>query len=293
MHEIIWLVTGEQQGINIQSLLRGQLKISYGQYKRLKFHEGIYVDGILRRSDYQLSEGESVRLVFREELGHSPLAGSLPLIVAYEDADLLLVNKPAPLPSIASKQRSETLENRVFSYLGEPADFVYRPINRLDKGTSGLMLIAKNAHIQQRMQKLLHSDKFVRSYLAITVGSLPQQSGRIDLAIGHAAGIRRQADENGQPAVTLYEVLQTKGELSLVALRLLTGRTHQIRVHLAALGCPVYGDFLYGKEEEKLPGRFALHACSVKFFHPLVLKWVEATADLPAEMQELIGNPAS
>ncbi|NLA52941.1 MAG: RluA family pseudouridine synthase, partial [Clostridiales bacterium] len=233
MHEINWLVTGEQQGISIQSLLRGQLKISYGQYKRLKFHEGIYVDGILRHSDYQLSEGESVRLVFREEVGHSPLAGSLPLIVAYEDADLLLVNKPAPLPSIASKQRSETLENRVFSYLGEPADFVYRPINRLDKGTSGLMLIAKNAHIQQRMQKLLHSDEFVRSYLAIAKGSLPQQSGRIDLAIGHAAGIRRQTDENGQPAVTLYEVLKTKGELSLVSLRLLTGRTHQIRVHLA------------------------------------------------------------
>ncbi|NLC33143.1 MAG: RluA family pseudouridine synthase [Clostridiales bacterium] len=293
MHEMNWVITGEQQGMSIQNLLRGQLKISYTQYKRLKFHEGIYVDGMPRRSDYRLSRGESLKLVFRNDAGPRPLSGSQPLVVAYEDNDLLMVNKPAPLHSISSKQGGETLENRVFSYLGEPADFVYRPINRLDKGTSGLMLVAKNAHIQQRMQKKLHSQEFLREYLAITVGHLPQSSGRIDLPIGHGAGIRRVVDADGQAALTFYEVVHTKGDLSLVAIRLITGRTHQIRVHLGALGCPVYGDFLYGQEEVQMPGRFALHSCSVKFFHPLLSRWVQASADMPPEMQEIIGPPAS
>lgn len=295
MHEIETLITGEQAGKSLQSLLRGQLKVSYSQYKRLKFHEGIYVDGCRENSGYILQEGQTVRLVFRQEALQDikkPAPGLLPLQIAYEDADLLVVSKPAPLPAIASKQGGETLENRVFSYLGEPADFVYRPINRLDKGTSGLMLVAKNAHIQARMQSLLHTDEFVREYLAIACGSLPEKSGRIELPLAKGEGIRRRVDQKGQSALTFYEVLLEGKNLSLVALRLHTGRTHQIRVHLAAQGCPVLGDFLYGQENEKLPGRFALHANKIRFFQPVVKKWVEIEAPIPAEMQEIIDDIA-
>ena len=288
MHEICVIVTAEQAGKDLQSLLRGQLKVSYGQYKRLKFHEGIYVDGSLRHSDYIVSAGQSLRLVFRDEEREEPQPGTLPLLVAYEDEDLLIVNKPAPLPSVASKQGGETVQNRVFTYLGEPRDFVYRPVNRLDKGTSGLMMVAKNAHIQARMQSLLHTDEFAREYLAIAMGRLPRKSGQIELPIMRGEGIRRRIDQNGKTALTLYEVIKEVNAFSLVSLRLMTGRTHQIRVHLAALGCPVAGDFLYGQEDERLPGRFALHSYRLCFCHPLSGGWVETQSPLPVNLQEMV-----
>ena len=206
----------------------------------------------------------------------------------WEDPDILIIDKPAPLPSVASRQGGETLENRVFSYLDCPQDFIYRPVNRLDKGTSGLMMAAKNAHIQQRMQRMLHTDGFIREYLAVVDGRPGEEKGVIDLPIGHGPGIKRVIDAAGRPAFTEYEVLKTGESRSLLRLKLHTGRTHQIRVHLAALGCPVAGDFLYGQEDERLPGRFALHSYRLCFCHPLSGEWVEARSPMPVNLQELV-----
>ena len=275
-------------GRSVKSVALGQLKVSYGQLKRMKFSDHILVDGIPRHTDYILRAGECLRLCFPVETGPRVGAGSEALNVVWEDPDILIIDKPAPLPSVASRQGGETLENRVFSYLGCPEDFVYRPVNRLDKGTSGLMMAAKNAHIQQRMQRMLHTDGFIREYLAVVDGRPGEEKGVIDLPIGHGPGIRRVIDAAGRPAFTEYEVLKAGERRSLLRLKLHTGRTHQIRVHLAALGCPVAGDFLYGQEDERLPGRFALHSFRLCFCHPLSGEWVEARSPMPVNMQELV-----
>ena len=281
MHELSVMISSGLAGRSVKSVALGQLK-------RMKFSDHILVDGIPRHTDYILRAGECLRLCFPVETGPRVGAGSEKLNVVWEDPDILIIDKPAPLPSVASRQGGETLENRVFSYLGCPEGFVYRPVNRLDKGTSGLMMAAKNAHIQQRMQRMLHTDGFIREYLAVVDGRPGEEKGVIDLPIGHGPGIKRVIDAAGRPAFTEYEVLKAGERRSLLRLKLHTGRTHQIRVHLAALGCPVAGDFLYGQEDERLPGRFALHSYRLCFCHPLSGEWVEARSPMPANLQEMV-----
>ncbi len=288
MHELSVMISSGLAGRSVKSVALGQLKVSYGQLKRMKFSDHILVDGIPRHTDYILRAGECLRLCFPVETGPRVGTGSEALHVVWEDPDILIIDKPAPLPSVASRQGGETLENRVFSYLGCPEGFVYRPVNRLDKGTSGLMMAAKNAHIQQRMQRLLHTDGFIREYLAVVDGRPAEEKGVIDLPIGHGPGIKRVIDAAGRPALTAYEVLTAGENRSLLRLKLHTGRTHQIRVHLAALGCPVAGDFLYGQEDERLPGRCALHSCRLCFCHPLSGEWVEARSPMPVNLQEMV-----
>ena len=288
MHELSVMISSGLAGRSVKNVALGQLKVSYGQLKRMKFSDHILVDGIPRHTDYILRAGECLRLCFPVETGPRVGAGSEALNVVWEDPDILIIDKPAPLPSVASRQGGETLENRVFSYLDCPEDFVYRPVNRLDKGTSGLMMAAKNAHIQQRMQRMLHTDGFIREYLAVVDGRPGDEKGVIDLPIGHGPGIKRVIDAAGRPAFTEYEVLKTGESRSLLRLKLHTGRTHQIRVHLAALGCPVAGDFLYGQEDERLPGRFALHSFRLGFRHPLSGEWVEARSPMPVNLQEMV-----
>ena len=288
MHELSVVISSGLAGRSVKSVALGQLKVSYGQLKRMKFSDHILVDGIPRHTDYILRAGECLRLCFPVETGPRVGAGSEALNVVWEDPDILIIDKPAPLPSVASRQGGETLENRVFSYLDCPEGFIYRPVNRLDKGTSGLMMAAKNAHIQQRMQRMLHTDGFIREYLAVVDGRPGEEKGVINLPIGHGPGIRRVIDAAGRPAFTEYEVLKAGERRSLLRLKLHTGRTHQIRVHLAALGCPVAGDFLYGQEDERLPGRFALHSYRLCFCHPLSGEWVEARSPMPVNLQELV-----
>jgi len=288
MHEINFTVTPELAGRSLKALALGTLKLSYTQLKRLKFHQGLLVDDVPRRSDYCPRQGERLRLVFLDGPSLAVASGSAPLKIVFMDGELLVVDKPAPLPSVASRQGGETLENRVFSFLGEPADFIYRPVNRLDKGTSGLMLIARNAHIQHRMQRLLHTEEFKREYLAVVTGAPHEACGVIDLPIGHGPGIRRAVSLDGKAARTDYELLWQGEKLSLLKLRLHTGRTHQIRVHLAYCGCPVLGDFLYGREDGRLPGRFALHAYRLSFTHPISGEALSFETPLPEEIQEII-----
>ena len=288
MHELSVMISSGLAGRSVKSVALGQLKVSYGQLKRMKFSDHILVDGIPRHTDYILRAGECLRLCFPVETGPRVGTGSEALRVVWEDPDILIIDKPAPLPSVASRQGGETLENRVFSYLDCPEGFIYRPVNRLDKGTSGLMMAAKNAHIQQRMQRMLHTDGFIREYLAVVDGRPGEEKGVIDLPIGHGPGIKRVIDAAGRPAFTEYEVLKAGERRSLLCLKLHTGRTHQIRVHLAALGCPVAGDFLYGQEDERLPGRFALHSYRLCFCHPLSGEWVEARSPMPANLQEMV-----
>jgi 23S rRNA pseudouridine1911/1915/1917 synthase len=260
-------------------------------FSRVKFQDGLLLDGVPTHADKRVEKGQTVTLLLPEDGQMRRLPQAIPLDLAYEDEDLLIVVKPAPLPSQASaRQGTDTLENRVGAHLEADGAFVYRPVNRLDKGVSGLMAIAKNAYAQQRMQTQLHTASFVREYLAVTDGMPNPPMGIIDAPIGKISpqGVKRCISPDGKPSVTHYETLQTAAGRSLVKLRLETGRTHQIRVHLQSIGCPIVGDFLYGQESPHLPGRLALHSCSLSCLHPVTGALLSFSSPLPEDLSRLL-----
>ncbi len=287
------MITATESGRRLRDVLRQVMGVSYSAMKSAKWDGRITVDGVTTPVDAFVREGQVVRIRFKEAAPvYQVKPYHIPLVIPYEDEHLYVIDKPAPLASQSSLNHpDDALENALFAHLGCPADFIYRPVNRLDKGTSGLMIVAKDAHAQHRLQKMLHSDDFARQYLAVVEGILPAKSGVIDAPIGKedAASIRRLVREDGKPSVTHYEVLEERNGRSLVKLRLETGRTHQIRVHMAHLGCPVCGDFLYGTELPELPGRFALHSHELTLTHPLTMEGLHIVSPLPENFRALLG----
>lgn len=282
----------QEDGWRISRILRGVMHVSATQLKTARWHDCIRLDGVsARATDYVHAGQELVMLLETPAPLYHPTPWPLPLCIPYQDEALLVVDKPAPLPSQSSqRQPDNTLENALCAWAGNSPDYIYRPVNRLDKGTSGLMVVAQNAHTQQLLQMQLHTPDMCREYLAITDGAPADDSGVIDLPIGKAAGatVRRCIDPCGKPARTHYRVLHRADGRALIALRLETGRTHQIRVHLASLGCPVTGDFLYGTERAELPGRFALHSHRLQLRHPLTGQLLILCSPLPPELSVLL-----
>lgn len=283
------VVLPADDGRKIKFYVRGAMGVSYGQFASLKMREGMRVNGVPVHANYILRTGDRVEVAI-EETGTSlaePVAGEVD--VRYEDDALMILNKPAPLAcQSSSRNAAPALENFLMAKYGD--GFVFRPLNRLDKGTSGLMCAAKNAHAYQLMQKTLHTGDYLRQYLAVVCGRL-EGSGVVDAPIAKedAASVRRVVDfEKGKPAVTRWESQGIFGDYSLVRLTLETGRTHQIRVHMAHLGHPVAGDFLYGTELACLPGRFALHSARIRLTHPMTGEVLEITSPLPEELQNLL-----
>ena len=286
------VITAAESGQRLRDILRRGMGVSYSAMKSAKWDGRITVDGMVTPVDAFVREGQTVCIRFKENApAYAVKPYVLPLVIPYEDEHLYVIDKPAPLASQSSANHpDDALENALFSHLGCPADFVYRPVNRMDKGTSGLMIVAKDAHTQHRLQRMLHSDDFARQYLAVVEGHLPRQQGVIDAPIGKedAASIKRLIRPDGKPSVTHYEVLKETERRSLVRLRLETGRTHQIRVHMAYLGCPVCGDFLYGTELAELPGRFALHSHELTLTHPLTMEGLHLISPLPEALRALL-----
>ena len=215
--------------------------------------------------------------------GIVPQAG--PLRVLYADEDLLLVDKPAPMATLPTRGKPlGTLANLVAAYEGR-TPFLFRPVNRLDRGTSGIVVAARHALAQKRLMESLHTPAFLREYLAVCEGIVQEDGGRICAPIGREAGsgLRRCVRPDGSPSQTEFRVLFRFKETrrTLLSLRLQTGRTHQIRVHLAHIGHPVTGDALYGAPCPLLPDRFALHAWRAALTQPFTGARIDVRAPLP------------
>lgn len=292
MTEIRIIAAPEDAGRKIKYYLRSNMRLSYQAWCRIKAAEGLQVNGHIVHANYELRTGDEIIVRIPEcENVKEVLPEDLPVNIAYMDDDIYIIDKSAPLAcQCTPKQPAGTLENRLKHHFQDEELFVFRPINRLDKGTSGLMAAARHAHACQLMQKQLHSDTFIREYLAVCEGVLEGED-TIDLPIAKdaSATVRRVIDrERGQSAVTHYRALGNNGSRTLVRLRLETGRTHQIRVHLSAIGHPVCGDFLYGKEIPELPGRFALHSHYIEFRHPMSGDMFSLSSPLPPELEALL-----
>lgn len=287
-------ITPELAGREVNTLLRRTLGLSGTVLRRVKWLEdGITLDGARVNVRARVEEGQtlSVRLTDPEPAsGVVPAEG--PLDIVYEDADLIVVNKaPGVLVHPGHGHFDDTLGNFLmwhYARIGDESDF--HPVHRLDKGTSGLVVAAKHAHGQEKLKNQLHTGGFRRVYLAVCDGAPPAPAGTVDAPIGRAEGslTARRVCPDGRPARTHYRVLQSWGPRTLVELELDTGRTHQIRVHMAHLGCPLTGDFLYGVENRALIARPALHSAELELAHPITGERLAFTAPLPEDMRALI-----
>lgn len=283
-----YTIAPEDDGKMIKRVIRGRMQISHHQFSAAKGNGGLLLDGERVFANHIVRAGQVITVLVEEERA-SAVPDDAPIDIVYEDEDIIIVNKPAPLACQCSPKQPEsrTLENRMaHRYPDRP----FRPINRLDKGTSGLMVCAHNAHAQMLLARQLHTEAFVREYLAVVVGIAPER-GMVDapIAKGEGATVKRVVSDAGKCAVTRFERVWENGAISVMRLRLETGRTHQIRVHMAHIGHPVFGDFLYGEERaDVLPGRFALHAWTVRFSHPRTGKIMQFEANLPPEIEILL-----
>lgn len=279
-------VTPEEAGRKVRDILRRSMGVSYTAMKSAKWNGRIRLNGEAVHADAAVSAGDLVSITWAEDTPVYEIKPfELQLEVPYLDDNLMAVVKPAGIAVQSSRNHpDDSLENAVYAYFGCPENFVYRPVNRLDKGTGGLMLIARTPHAQHLLQRQLHTPAFRRRYLALTDGRPGEGEGVLDFPIAKAEGatVKRIVSPEGRPSWTKYRVLREEEGGALVLLELETGRTHQIRVHLSHIGCPVRGDFLYGTEQpEAFPGCFALHSAMLEAVHPLTGETILLT-DLPA-----------
>lgn len=283
-------------GQTVQRLLSDRLCLSNSLIRRLKLREtGILLNGVRAFTTARVQPGD----VLTAEIGDAGKAGvrpmAMPLSIVYEDEDLLVIDKPAGIAVHPSRDPEEiTLENALAAYL--KAGEIAHPVSRLDRGTTGLMTIAKNGYMHEALRRLLHTDAFFREYRGICAGAPSPANGTIELPIGFAEGSRyqRAVTSGGAPSKTGYETLERRDGVSLLRLVPYTGRTHQLRVHLAAIGHPLVGDWLYGVEQPDRIARPALHSFRLSLTHPLTKKRLCLTAPLPPDMQKLLeDSPAA
>ena len=287
-------VTKESDGTPVKEVLHRHFGLSARQVSRLKFQpDGILVDGRKVTVRHILRDGERLTLCLEPDTKGSdhltPTAGDLD--IRYEDEDMLLVNKPSGLVVHPSHGHyDDSLANIVVHhYQTQEKHLVVRPVGRLDKDTSGLLLIAKHAAAAACFDRQRREGDLSRFYLALVEGCPRAGSGQIDAPLGRVEGslICRQVSPDGAPALTDYEVLLPGAQYSLIRLKLHTGRTHQIRVHMAYLGHPLLGDPLYGREGSFGMSRTALHSWQIRCRQPFTDIPLDFTCPMPQDMAAL------
>lgn len=324
MRTISFTIPQECEGLTVRSILKNQMRFSSGLIARIKLIQGgILLNGASVHTNARVKAGDTLSAIVGAsetsgascascassasgESGVSDASGILfssnalyverkafPYEILFEDEDILIINKSAGVAAHGSRydESVPSIGKAVGEYYGN--DEMYHPVSRLDKGTTGVMTIAKNGYMHELLINALHSDEFRRIYIGIAEGDVGRsrgEHGSIRFPIGRADGsaIKREVRQDGTKAVTHYEVIGYENGFSLVAFELETGRTHQIRVHMAAIGHPLVGDWLYGTERRDLIERPALHSRELEFVHPLTGERHIINAKLPQDMRKLM-----
>ena len=291
-------LTAEESGQRLDKYLAGEMTdLSRSRIKELVQDGEVLVNGKKSKVSYKVQKGDLIQVTV---LPLEPLkleAENIPLDIVYEDEDVIVVNKPQGMVvHPAAGHPSHTLVNALLYHTRDLADSPegFRPgiVHRIDKDTSGLLMVAKNAAARESLEKQLAAKSNKRQYLAIVHGNFAEEEGTIDAPIGRNPKDRKQMAvvEKGKSAVTHFKVLEQYQGYSLVECQLETGRTHQIRVHMAYIGHPLAGDPLYGPRKT-LPGHGQfLHAKTLGFEQPSTGEWLEFSVQPPEIFQQTVAD---
>lgn len=290
--EIKLLEVSEEEG-RLDKYLSDKLENMTRSYlkKLISDDKAVLVNGNPAKPNYKLKPGDIIELAVPEPIELEIKAENIPLDIVYEDNDMLVVNKPQGMVvHPAAGNYTGTLVNALLYHCGDSLSGINgekRPgiVHRIDKDTSGLLLVAKNDNAHQKLSSQIKEHSLTRAYKALVHGNIKQDSGRIDAPIGRHPSDRKKmtiTDKNSREAVTNFRVIERYGRYTFVECILETGRTHQIRVHMSKNGHPIVGDKTYGvkKEEFNLAGQL-LHAYKVGFIHPVSGEYMEFVSELP------------
>ncbi len=290
---IYYEIKESEDGLRVEQYLKrkGYSSQNIASIKRMP--ESILVNGVHYYMRQTLSPGDRLTVCITETRCSEKIPPvKLPLDIVYEDEDIIVINKPAGMPVHPSLNNYyNTMANALAWYYREQdKPFIFRCCNRLDRDTSGLTVVAKHLVSAGILSSMTGRREVHREYLAITKGHVTPESGTITAPLARKPGtiIERTVDwEQGEPAVTHYRLVAADERHSLVALKLETGRTHQIRIHMKYLGYPLIGDYLYNPDMSCIE-RQALHSHRLSFPHPITGKAMDFQAPLPADMQSVM-----
>ena len=282
-----YVIKQEDKNKTINKVLEENFELSNRLFSKLIRNKRVTVNNINidTRQKVEIGDILKIDLNYKEDSSNI-VSKKMDLDIVFEDDGILVINKPAGIavhPSILHYE--DSLASGVKYYLENSGIYKkIRPVNRLDLNTSGLIIFAKNEYIQESLIRQMKNNDFTKEYLAIVTGTLENKKGKIDAPISRKENsiIERCVSEKGQRAITEYEVIKNSRDMSLVKCKLLTGRTHQIRVHMAYIGHSLLGDTLYGKESPLIK-RQALHCYKIAFIHPISQKKIELKIDMPKE----------
>ncbi len=282
-------VTDREEGLRVQDVLKDAFSVSESYLRRLKRRPGsLLKNGEPVYSTRVVARGDVVSFDPADEAKLPIPPMPTPLSIVYEDAYLIVLDKPKNIGVHPDRDPGvPSLENALSAYLTGRDN--PHPVSRLDKGTTGLLTVAKSGYVHARMKAIQHDGGFQKTYLAIACGVPEKARFLIDAPIGFAEGsrYRHAVRADGAEARSLCEVLESKDGLSLVRLTPGSGRTHQLRVHMAYAGYPLLGDWLYGTRSDRID-RPALHAAALAFVHPITGETVSLSAPLPEDMKSLL-----
>lgn len=287
------IIESEFKGKKLRDYLKFDLKLSSRMIKNLAKNNLVFINRKASRMDYILKGGERLTINLDKEESQNIKPVKMDLTVVFEDDSLIVLDKPPFMVVHPTKSHQEdTLANGLLYYFNEHKDnSIVRFVSRLDMNTSGLIIVAKNQFTHSYFARLKDEDKIIKEYIAITEGEYGVSSGTINLPISKEAleNFRREVRDDGQIAITHFNVLELLDGYSVVKFRLETGRTHQIRVHSSSIGHPLVNDVLYGgKSLGTALDRQFLHASFLKFIHPMTGNILELHSDIPIDMKEFI-----
>lgn len=294
--KLYFIITEQHENMTIHDFLKSQGFSSQNIIELKKMHRSVLINEEWLHMNYRLKKGEQLLIHIQENSSNEKIIPvNLPFPIVYEDDDMVVINKPADMPIHPSQNNYDNTLANAASYYYEKlqhTSFTFRCINRLDRDTTGLTILAKNMYAANILATQMQKREIKRLYLAILDGTLEKKYGTIRLPIGRKSDstIERQVDlVHGETAITHYCRLKQLGNYTLAAFQLETGRTHQIRVHMSSIGAPLVGDTLYNNRPsaKELP-RQALHAYRISFLHPVTKAPMKFSAPIPEDMKAFI-----